>query len=326
MSSWVYGKAFSRIQSHLGANVLRARPLAKETTLGIGGPAAIFAQVNSQAELRTVLETGAEFSLPHFVIGRGSNLLISDKGFPGIVLRLGGDFGHVDFQNTEVVAGGGYSLPMLVQSAAKHSLSGLEFAIGIPGSIGGSLAVNAGAHGSCLAEKAKQVTVYTPDLHFRRLDHTAFDFGYRWSTLQNEGIVIEAVLSLEPGNLQEIKAKMEEYFNDRKRKQPLSIPSAGSVFKNPAQGPAAAWLIETAGCKGKRIRAAEVSKTHANFITNASGATANDFYELMRLVQISVLEKHGVVLEPEIRTVGEFGEPLLTEQEERLFERPKGDS
>lgn len=276
----------------------------------IGGPADIFAVTDSFDHLNIVLRTAKEWGIPLFIIGKGSNLLISDSGFPGIVLRLGRDFMIKKVNGAKIQAGAAVSLPSLVQTASKYALSGLCFAIGIPGSLGGSLIMNAGAHGNCIGDVVKRVLIYSRDCEFKILEKDQLNFEYRKGSFSRDDIIVEATLVLSPGEPDNIKRQMEDYFTKRKDSQPLQFPTAGSVFKNPSND-SAGRLIEGAGCKGMRVGDAEVSVKHANFIINRGKATASDVYALLSEVQRRVFEHYGVILEPEVEFLGEFDEALL---------------
>lgn len=303
-------RALVTLQKFLRENVVKDKALAKETTMRVGGPAAIFAIANSFHHLRIVLDTARDWGLPLFIIGKGSNLLVSDAGFPGIVLRLGGDFMLKRIEGTKVQAGAGVSLPSLVQATSKHSLRGLSFAIGIPGSLGGALVMNAGAHDECIGDLVRNVIVCTKECTFKVLERDQMNFEYRNGNFNRDDIIMEATLVLSVGDTGIIKHQMEDYFAKRKDNQPLQFPNAGSIFKNP-HGLLAGRLIESAGCKGMRIGGAEVSIKHANFIINRGGATASDVYALFRSVQQQVFDHHGITLEPEIEFLGEFNEVII---------------
>ncbi|MBE0447701.1 MAG: UDP-N-acetylmuramate dehydrogenase [Actinobacteria bacterium] len=310
MGNRYINRALVILQKFLKENAVKDKILAKETTMRVGGPAAIFAIANSFEHLRIVLHTARDWDLPLFIIGKGSNLLVSDSGFSGIVLRLGGDFMLKRIKSTKVQAGAGISLSSLVQDTSKHSLCGLSFAIGIPGSLGGALVMNAGAYGECIGDLVKNVIVCTRDCEFKVLERDQLNFEYRNGNFDKDDIIVEATLVLSINDTYIIKRQMEEYFAKRRDSQPLQFPNAGSVFKNP-QGIPAGKLIEDAGCKGMRIGGAEVSAKHANFIVNHGDATAADVYALLRSVQQRVLDHHGIVLEPEIKFLGEFNEVMI---------------
>ncbi|MCL4500117.1 MAG: UDP-N-acetylmuramate dehydrogenase [Chloroflexi bacterium] len=303
-------RAYSILERHLGESVVTDRPLAKETTLRIGGPAAVFATADTFHNLRVVFETVVDYDLPWFVLGKGSNLLISDAGFDGVVVRLGRDFRRIEVSGSEIRAGGAMPLSMLVQAALKHALGGLAFAIGIPGTLGGGIAGNAGAHGGCLGDIVRSATVFLSKGELRSIDKSEMTFGYRESSLGQDEIIVEVSLGLRPADIDLVQMDMERFFRQRKETQPLHHPSAGSTFKNPP-GDSAGRLIEEAGCKGLSIGGAKVSEQHANFIINTGGATALDIYALMLKVRRRVEEASGVLLEPEIRLLGAFSEELM---------------
>jgi len=309
-------RAFSTLHKYLNDNVVKGKVLAKETTMRVGGPAEIFAVADSLDQLIIVLITAKEWGLPLFVIGKGSNLLVSDNGFPGIVLRLGRDFMRKRVEAGKIQAGAAVSLPSLVQTAAKHSLVGLSFAVGIPGNLGGALRMNAGAHGKSIGDTVGNVVTYTRACELTVLKRDQIDFGYRNSSLSRDDIIVEATLVLVPGDPEVIKHEMEDYFSKRKNNQPLQLPNSGSIFKNPKAG-SAGKLIEETGCKGMRIGGAEVSTKHANFIINCGYATASDVYHLMKAVQQRVFEARGILLVPEVELLGEFDKVLLTPTNDR---------
>lgn len=298
-------EVFQRLMPDLKGKLVENRPMSALTTWRIGGPARYFAVADSLNELRQLLMAASSVKLPYLIIGRGSNLLVSDNGFNGLVIRLGREFQRISVDGEIVQAGAAVPLPTLVQVAVKHSLKGLAFAVGIPGSFGGALVTNAGAHGSAIGDVTTRVTVYTPDFELSSLDQSVIRFGYRKSNLNSFGLVVEGVLKLSTGDTDSIRVEMERYFRQRKRTQPLNLPSAGSIFKNP-KDLSAGRLIEEAGLKGFRIGDAQVSPVHANFIVNLGQAKAMDVYSLIRRVQQEVFKHSQVKLEPEITLVGKF--------------------
>lgn len=310
LSNRYVNRAYITLEKYLQENVVRDKALAKETTMRVGGPAALFAIANTFDQLHIVVVTAKEWGLPLFIIGKGSNLLVSDSGFPGVVVRLGSDFMRKRVDGSNLRAGAGISLPSLTQTALKHSLSGICFAVGIPGSLGGALAMNAGAHGSCIGDVVKEVVVYSKKCQFEILSRDQINFTYRKGNFDKDDIIVEATLSLRLDDEEAIKGQMEEYFAKRKSNQPVHFPNAGSVFKNP-KGFSAGKLIEDAGCKGMRVGDAEVSTKHANFIINLGHASAFEVYSLLRTVQKRVFETQGLVLEPEIEFLGEFDEAFM---------------
>ncbi len=310
MSNRYVNRAFATLQKFLRENAVKDKILAKETTMRVGGPAEIFVVADSLDHLKVVLDTAQEWDLPLFIMGKGSNLLVSDSGFSGIVLRLGRDFMVKRANGSKIRAGAAATLPSLVQIASRHSLGGLCFAVGIPGSLGGALVMNAGAHGSCIGNLVANVITCSKKCELKVLEKNQISFEYRRTNLEKDDIIVEATLSLDIADMDAIKHQMEEYFAKRKNSQPLQLPNAGSVFKNP-KGTSAGKLIEEAGCKSMSIGDAEVSAKHANFIVNRGHATASEVYALLRIVQKRVFEHRGIILEPEIEFIGEFDEALM---------------
>ena len=303
-------RAYFSLRQALGDNVVKNKILAKETSIRAGGPAAIFAVADSFDQLRAVLYSANEWGLPLFVIGKGSNLLVSDAGFQGIVVRLGKDFMLKRVDGNKIQAGAAVSLPLLVQTASKQGLDGMTFAVGIPGSLGGALAMNAGAHEHCIGDVVSSVMVFSKSCELKVLEARDLCFVYRNGNFDKDDIIVEATLALTPGEPEMIKRQLEEWFGKRKSNQPLQFPNAGSVFKNPKRT-SAGLLIEKAGCKGMRSGDAEVSVKHANFIINRGSARASDIHSLIKAVQIRVFDNTGVYLEPEIEFLGEFAEILI---------------
>jgi UDP-N-acetylmuramate dehydrogenase len=304
-------RAYSFLNEHLKDNVARGKALARETTMRVGGPAAIFAVTDTLEQLKIVVQTVKEWDLDLFVIGKGSNLLVSDDGYNGVVLRLGKDFMRRKTDGVTVRAGAATSLPFLVQEVAKQSLDGLSFGVGIPGSLGGAVKMNAGAHDDCIGGIVKNILVFTKNGELKQRENNEIAFSYRSSNISGEEIIVEATLELKYGDHDTIKRRMEDYFSKRKKSQPLQFPNAGSIFKNPGML-SAGQLIDGAGCKGAAIGDAQVSDKHANFIVNKGDASATDVFELVRLVQKRVFEASGIILEPEIQFLGEFENMLMT--------------
>jgi UDP-N-acetylmuramate dehydrogenase len=256
-------------------------------------------------QLADVIEYCQEKQVPWFFLGRGSNLLVRDKGIRGVVIRLGKQFSYVEVEDRRVTAGAATPLSIVAEAAARHCLTGLEFASGIPGSVGGAVFMNAGAYGGEMQQVVEEVEVYLPGRGRRSLSRESLCFGYRHSVLQEERMIALAVLlELAPGEAEAIREKMADFNSRRKSKQPLNLPSAGSVFKRP-EGYYAGTLIQEAGLKGTRVGDAQVSVKHAGFIVNLGRATADDVLKLIALVREEVMKKFGVNLEPELRTVGE---------------------
>lgn len=285
--------------------LLVGEPMARHTTFRVGGPADYLVLPASAREVAAVLAAAGEFGTPVTVLGNGSNVLVRDKGIRGLVLKFDAPLGYIRHRGQVVVAGAGASLGDVSRYAAGHGLTGLEFAVGIPGSIGGAVFMNAGAYEGEIGCVVAAVTAVGPDGRARRFAHEELGFGYRDSVFQHNGwIICEVELQLGRGEDTAIRARMEEYTSRREAKQPIELPSAGSTFKRPP-GYFAGTLIEQAGLKGLRVGGAEVSAKHAGFIVNAGGATAADVLALIKEVQRQVHAKFGVKLQPEVRIIGE---------------------
>ena len=282
------------------ARVLENEPLARHTTFRVGGPADVLFLPESAEELRQAMELAREAGEDCLVIGNGSNLLVRDGGVRGLVIKLAGPMSGVSVEGTAIRAQAGASLSQVSRAALQASLTGLEFASGIPGSLGGALAMNAGAYGGELSQVVREAMVLM-DGRVQTLSREELAMGYRTTRVLREGgIVLSAVLDLKEGDASEIAETMDELNRRRREKQPLSFPSAGSTFKRP-EGYFAGALIEQAGLKGKGIGGAAVSEKHAGFVVNRGGATTDDIRRTMELVQARVLETSGVQLEPEVR-------------------------
>jgi UDP-N-acetylmuramate dehydrogenase len=291
-----------------GDRLRRGFPLAPLTSFRLGGPAALYLEAQSQDDLSAVGRVLRETGLPFLVIGKGSNLLVSDEGFPGLVLRLGRSFRWAARDGDRVSAGGAMPLPALAGVALSHSLAGLEFGVAIPASLGGSVRMNAGAHGHSLDEVLETAEVFlTEEDRLKVVPADEAGFRYRDSALPERSVVVGASFRLHPGDPTEIRALMDEAREWRRATQPLAEPNCGSVFKNPPDDHAAR-LVEAAGAKGLSVGGAQVSEKHANFIVARGGATANDVHLLISLVRDRVHERFGVLLEPEVHLVGEFDE------------------
>lgn len=279
-------------------------PMSRLTSFRIGGPADLVVEVETPEELALTVEYCKKSAIPWFLFGRGSNLLVRDEGIRGVVLRLGKDFQYTKVEGRKLRAGAASALAVVAEAAARNGLSGLEFASGIPGSLGGAVFMNAGAYGSEMRDVVVEVDLYRPAKGFETLTNEEIKFAYRSSGLQQEeGIVLNVVLNLTPGDEEQIREQMSNFNLKRKEKQPLEFPSAGSTFKRP-EGNFAGRLIEEAGLKGKRLGNAQVSPKHAGFIINLGGATAREVLDLIDLVRREVHKKSGIWLEPEIKVVG----------------------
>jgi UDP-N-acetylmuramate dehydrogenase len=279
-------------------------PLSRHTTFRIGGPADFLIEVADRRELSGVLVLAQRESQPIHLLGRGSNLLVSDDGVRGFVLLLGGEFDAFEVIDTRVRAGGGYDLPKLATKVGKMSLGGIEFACAIPGTVGAGLMINAGAHGGDMSQVVSSAVVVWPDGREQQISPEEIGFGYRTSRLQStSALVVEVVMDLHHADLATIEAEMKHHLERRRSTQPLNLPNAGSVFKNPP-GDFAGRLIEQAGLKGLTEGGAQVSEKHANFIVNLGNASARDVLVLMDRVRSVVQERFAVRLEPEVRIWG----------------------
>ncbi len=280
-------------------------PMSECTTWRIGGPADLLIEIEDPSDFRAALNVLTRNEVPWRILGRGSNTLVSDKGIRGAVLRLGRWFEAVEVVPPRITVGSAHSFIKLAILAGKNGLSGLEWAGGIPGSVGGAICMNAGAHGSDMSRNLESAEVIFADGETRTLTCGDFEFSYRHSILQDrQGLVTKAVLLLEPGDPKDITEKMNRLRNYRLETQPLQQPCAGSVFRNP-EGDFAARLIEESGLKGLRHGGAEISRMHANFIVNVGGAKASDVIWLMDEAQRKVREKFGIELRPEVMRIGE---------------------
>jgi len=283
---------------------LLEEPMSRHTSIGIGGPAECLVFPETCDELRKVLELVKQFSLPFFVLGAGTNLLVRDGGIRGIVLSLSSLCSGYQFSGRTVYAGAAVPLPVLVRKSIERNLQGLEFAAGIPGSIGGALYMNAGAYGSSIGELVLQVETMDYSGNLKVRTRKELDFSYRWSTFQQEKIIIlGGLFQLSPGNGAELKELVRKNQRERRSKQPL-LPSAGSIFRNPP-GMAAGKIIENMGVKGLMAGGAMVSPEHANFIVNVKNATASDVLSLIEVIQKKVRSELKIDLELEIKIVGE---------------------
>ena len=279
--------------------------LAPYTTFGIGGAARYFYEPTNEEEVIRALEEIRDLGVPYFVLGNGSNLLVSDEGYDGAILHLARDFGRIWREGNRVHAQSGALLAQAARFAAREGLSGLEPMSGIPGSVGGAVTMNAGAYGGETKDVIERVRVLTKD-GVREYTNEEMRFSYRHSLITDEGgIVFEATYLLEPDEPEKIFARIEDFAARRNAKQPVEMKSAGSTFKRP-EGHFAAKLIEDAGLKGFRYRNAGVSAKHAGFIVNYGDATAEEVLATIKMVQKIVYERFGVRLEPEMKTLGDI--------------------
>jgi UDP-N-acetylmuramate dehydrogenase len=284
----------------LRGKVRLAEPLQDHTTFKIGGPARYLVEPKDPDDLRTLVDLTRSRKMPFLVIGRGSNLLVSDKGIDGIVIKLNSPyFRRLFFKNGICSAGAGCLLAEVIRNSGEHSLSGLEFLIGVPGTVGGALAMNAGVAQKSIADYVEEVTVMDYNGNIKTLNKKQVKFGYRRSGLAKY-IVLNSRFKFTRKKKQEIRLAIEDYLDERRHKQELSLPSAGCVFKNPPES-YAGRLIDLCGLKGKRVGDACVSARHANFIVNLGNARARDVLSLMGLISQEVKNKFNVLLEPEIK-------------------------
>ena len=294
-----------RIQQIVGEEAVRTNvPMSSCTTFRIGGPADVLVRPSDNAQIRSILELCRENEVPVTVIGNGSNLLVSDAGFRGVIIRLDQNFQKAQIHENTITAQAGLLLANLAALAREHDLTGLEYASGIPGTVGGAVWMNAGAYDGEIRDSFVCAEVLTRDLEEKTIPAEEMDLSYRHSRAMEEGwIVLQAEFRLEPGNPDEIRAKMEDYRKRRMEKQPLEWPSAGSTFKRPV-GHFAGKLIMEAGLSGASVGGAQVSEKHCGFVINRGDATAEDVRALIRLVQDRVMETSGIRLEPEVRFLG----------------------
>lgn len=286
-------------------NIRLQEPMAGHTTFRIGGPADCFVQLENEEQLRGLQHYLNQVGLQWFVLGNGSNLLVSDKGFAGVVLQIGQKMRDITVTGCRITAQAGATLAQVARTAMEHGLTGLEFASGIPGTVGGGVVMNAGAYGGEMSQVVERVVVVDRDGEHMELDNDTMGFGYRNSTIRNNPfIVTEVVFRLKQGEREEIRAAMEELAARRREKQPLEFPSAGSTFKRP-EGYYAGKLIMDAGLRGFQVGGARVSDKHCGFVINTGGATAEDVRTLIQTVQKQVKEQFHVRLETEVVFLGD---------------------
>ncbi len=307
-------------------NVFTDVPMSRYTTFRVGGNVSYLVNVENEEILIALLGLLKNNDMPYYLLGNGSNLLVSDQGYDGVMIRLQGEFLHMseisggrpdDAVGTDFFVlqfGAAVPLSGAAQKAAEQSLTGLEFAYGIPGTVGGAIVMNAGAYGGEMCQVVESVRLLDEDLQIVTLKNEEMAFGYRSSILKKKSyVVLSAELKLYPGDKKDITAKMNTNMSARKEKQPLEYPSAGSTFKRP-EGYFAGKLIQDAGLKGYRVGGAQISEKHCGFVINTGNATASDIYRLIRDVQDKVRETSGVILEPEVIMLGSFCVPLSEDE------------
>jgi UDP-N-acetylmuramate dehydrogenase len=296
------------LRAACGDRVRRAFPMAPLTTLRVGGSAALYLEPESEPDLDAASSAVVAADIPFAVVGKGSNVLVGDEGFPGLVLRLGRGYRWASRDRLDLTAGGAMALPKLAGIALRHDLTGLEFGVAIPATVGGSVRMNAGAHGRSMSEVVARVEVYRlREGRSEQLPAEEAGFAYRTSLLPEDAVVVAATVGLAAGESGAIRALMEEAREWRRKTQPLAEPNCGSVFKNP-EGDHAARLIEAAGLKGLGIGGAHVSEKHANFIVTDPAARAADVLALIREIQRRVEAADGVHLDTEVQLIGAFAD------------------
>lgn len=288
-----------------GSGIFMEEPMKKHTTFRVGGPADVLVQPDETA-LAAILALCRQYHVSYSFIGNGSNLLVGDKGIRGVVIEMTDQMGNIEVDGTKITAQAGAMLSKIANTAASNGLGGMEFAAGIPGSVGGAVVMNAGAYGGEMKDIIEKVYVLDENGAQLELDRDALDLGYRHSCIpEKKYIVTKVVLELVPRNEAEIRSEMKELNEKRAEKQPLQYPSAGSTFKRP-EGYFAGKLIMDAGLRGYQVGGAQVSEKHCGFVINKGDATAADICQLMRDVSDKVQAQFGVVLEPEVKMIGEF--------------------
>lgn len=288
-----------------GSGIFMEEPMKKHTTFRVGGPADVLVQPDETA-LAAILALCRQYHVSYSFIGNGSNLLVGDKGIRGVVIEMTDPMGNIEVDGTKITAQAGAMLSKIANTAASNGLGGMEFAAGIPGSVGGAVVMNAGAYGGEMKDIIEKVYVLDENGAQLELDRDALDLGYRHSCIpEKKYIVTKVVLELVPRNEAEIRSEMKELNEKRAEKQPLQYPSAGSTFKRP-EGYFAGKLIMDAGLCGYQVGGAQVSEKHCGFVINKGDATAADICQLMRDVSDKVQAQFGVVLEPEVKMIGEF--------------------
>ena len=288
-----------------GSGIFMEEPMKKHTTFRVGGPADVLVQPDETA-LAAILALCRQYYVPYSFIGNGSNLLVGDKGIRGVVIEMTDPMGNIEVHGTRITAQAGAMLSKIANTAASNGLGGMEFAAGIPGSVGGAVVMNAGAYGGEMKDIIERVYVLDENGAQLELDRTALNLGYRHSCIpEKKYIVTKVVLELVPRDEVEIRSKMKDLNEKRAEKQPLQYPSAGSTFKRP-EGYFAGKLIMDAGLRGYQVGGAQVSEKHCGFVINKWDATAADICQLMRDVADKVQAQFGVVLEPEVKMIGEF--------------------
>ena len=297
---------YTNIEKYINSSKVKYNePMSKHTTLKVGGNADVLVIPENTEDIVGVLRYAKENGVPVTVIGNGSKLLVLDKGIRGIVIKIGSKFSTVEVEDEYITVNAGMTLPRLSIIAKNNSLSGLEFAAGIPGNIGGAIYMNAGAYGSEISKVIQEVTYIDENLNIKKATNEECNFGYRKSIFRGtKNVILSAKLKLNVGNMEEIENLMKQNNESRKTKQPLEYPNAGSTFKRP-EGYFVGKLIDDLGLKGYTIGDAQISTKHSGFIVNLGNATAKDVLDLINYIKSKVLEENGVKLEEEIIVLGE---------------------
>lgn len=286
-------------------DILIDEPMSKHISFRVGGPADILVKPSSEEQIKDILTFAKKENIPYLIIGNGSNLLVRDGGIRGIVIKIAENFNDFSIEGTTVTAQSGAMLSFMGKAIMRNNLTGFEFAAGIPGTLGGAIAMNAGAYGGEMKDIVKSVRLIDSQGNIVELSNEEMQFAYRKSILSKEEyIVLSAVMELKEGNYEEIRDIMKDLTNKRVTKQPLNLPSAGSTFKRP-EGYFAAKLIEDCGLKGLTLRGAQVSDKHCGFVVNLGGAQAKDILDLIYVVKSTVYSKFGIMLEEEVKILGE---------------------
>lgn len=286
-------------------DILIDEPMSKHISFRVGGPADILVKPSSEEQIKEILTFAKKENIPYLIMGNGSNLLVKDGGIRGIVIKISDNFNDFSVEGKTVTAQSGAMLSFMGKAIMRNNLTGFEFAAGIPGTLGGAIAMNAGAYGGEMKDIVKSVRLIDSQGNIVELSNEEMQFAYRKSLLNKEEyIVLSAIIELEEGNYEEIRDRMKDLTNKRVTKQPLNLPSAGSTFKRP-EGYFAAKLIEDSGLKGLTLRGAQVSDKHCGFVVNLGGAQAKDILDLIYVVKSTVYSKYGVMLEEEVKIIGE---------------------
>ena len=296
---------YEKLVAALGAdNVIEQEPMNRHTTFRIGGNADLFVTPQNVEQVKEVIRFAQKAKVPYYFLGNGSNLLVSDEGIRGLVIQMAENMSAVEVTGYQIKAQAGISLASLAKKALKDELAGLEFAAGIPGTLGGAVHMNAGAYGGEMKDVLVEATVLTQDGSILTLSNEELQLGYRTSVVsEKQYLVLDATIELQKGKREEILAKMDDLAQRRRDKQPLEYPSAGSTFKRP-EGYFAGQLIDETGLRGFRVGGAQISEKHCGFIINTEHATASDVRQLIKEVADRVEEKFGVRLQPEVKMIG----------------------